>query len=165
MPANRKHRCDWIEAHCSGIADHRGWEDRKKIRERVRNTLRFAATAESRAWVFFHFLNMQSGDRDFQSEVSSIDTRFFLCGALACRAYFDDAEIRDLATKIYERVDWGWLLQGEKTLSMAGNRRPDSSRRGGTITAELMDDLSAWPGVSDASIAEGVLDAWKRPPD
>src|SRR5258708_38958275 len=67
---------------------------------------------------FFHFLNIQSGDRDFQSEVSSIDTSIFLCGALACRAYFDVAELRDLATEIYERGDWGWLLQGEKTLSM-----------------------------------------------
>src|SRR5260370_42096966 len=66
---------------------------------------------------FFHFLNMQNGERDFQSEISSIDTSIFLCGALACCAYFDDAEIRDLATKIYERVAWGWFLQGKNTLS------------------------------------------------
>src|SRR4029077_3987654 len=84
------------------IADHRGWEDSKKIRERVRNTLRFAGTRLShRNGFFFHFLNMRNGDRDFQSEVSSIDTSIFLCGALACRAYFDDAEIRDLAAKLY----------------------------------------------------------------
>src|SRR5580704_14418393 len=80
------------------IADHRGWEDGKKIRERVRNTLRFAATRLSHNnGFFFHFLNMQSGDRDFQSEVSSIDTSIFLCGALACHGHFDDSEIRDLA--------------------------------------------------------------------
>jgi len=63
------------------IADHRGWEDRKKIRERVRNTLRFAATRLSHVHgFFFHFLNMQSGDRDFQSEVSSIDTSISSAG-------------------------------------------------------------------------------------
>src|SRR5258708_33921234 len=74
------------------IADHRGWEERKKIRERVRNTLRFAAHRLSHmTGFFFHFLNMQNGERDFQSEVSSIDTSIFLCGALACCAYFDDA--------------------------------------------------------------------------
>jgi len=57
------------------IADRRGWEDGKKIRERVRNTLRFAATRLHHLnGFFFHFLNMQNGDRDFQSEVSSIDS-------------------------------------------------------------------------------------------
>jgi hypothetical protein len=67
------------------IADRRGWEDGKKIRERVRNTLRFAATRLSyKNGFFFHFLNMQNGERDFQSAVSSIDSSIFLCGALTC---------------------------------------------------------------------------------
>jgi len=44
------------------IADHRGWGDRKKIRARVANTLRFAATRlYHNNGFFFHFLNMQSG--------------------------------------------------------------------------------------------------------
>jgi hypothetical protein len=101
------------------IADHRGWEDKRKIRERVRNTLRFVATRVPQAHGFFcHFLNFQNGERVFQSEVSSIDTCLFICGVLTCRTYFDDAEIHDLAMTLYNRVDWNWLLHGEKTLSM-----------------------------------------------
>jgi hypothetical protein len=101
------------------IADFRGWEDKKKIRDRVRNTLRFVDSRVPQAHGFFcHFLNFRNGERAFQSEVSSIDTAIFICGVLTCRAYFEDAEIRDLATRLYERVDWNWLLHGEKTLSM-----------------------------------------------
>ena len=47
-----------------------------------------------------------------------MDTAIFLCGVLTCRAYFDDAEIYELATRIFERVDWIWMLQNKKTLSM-----------------------------------------------
>jgi hypothetical protein len=146
------------------IADHRGWEDSKKIRERVRNTLRFAGTRLShRNGFFFHFLNMRNGDRDFQSEVSSIDTSIFLCGALACRAYFDDAEIRDLATKIYERVDWGWLLQGEKTLSMGWTPEGGFLKARWDSYSELMMIYLLGLGSSTHPLPKECWDAWERP--
>jgi hypothetical protein len=146
------------------IADHRGWEDSKKIRERVRNTLRFAGTRLShRNGFFFHFLNMRNGDRDFQSEVSSIDTSIFLCGALACRAYFDDAEIRDLATKIYERVDWGWLLQGEKTLSMGWTPEGGFLKSRWDSYSELMMIYLLGLGSSTHPLPKECWDAWERP--
>jgi hypothetical protein len=146
------------------IADHRGWEDSKKIRERVRNTLRFAGTRLShRNGFFFHFLNMRNGDRDFQSEVSSIDTSIFLCGALACRAYFDDAEIRDLATKIYERVDWGWLLQGEKTLSMGWTPERGFLKPRWDSYSELMMIYLLGLGSSTHPLPKECWDAWERP--
>lgn len=146
------------------IADHRGWEDTRKIRERIRNTLRFAATRLShRHGFFFHFLNMQNGERDFQSEVSSIDTSLFLCGALACRAYFDDAEIRDLATKIYERVDWGWLLQGEKTLSMGWTPESEFLRARWDSYSELMMIYLLGLGSSTHALPKECWDAWERP--
>jgi hypothetical protein len=146
------------------IADHRGWGDGKKIRERVRNALRFAATRLShRNGFFFHYLNMQSGERDFQSEVSSIDTSIFLCGALACGAYFDDAEIRDLATKIYERVDWGWLLQGEKTLLMGWKPESGFLKARWDSYSELMMIYLLGLGSSTHALPKGCWDAWKRP--
>jgi len=140
------------------IADHRGWEDGKKIRERVRNTLRFAATRLNHFnGFFFHFLNMQSGDRDFKSEVSSIDSSIFFCGALACCAHFDDAEIRELATKIYERVDWGWMLNGGKTLSMGWKPESGFLKARWDSYSGADDDLPAGARISYASFAEGVL--------
>ena len=146
------------------IADHRGWEDVKKIRERVRNTLRFAATRLSHNHgFFFHFLNMQSGDRDFQSEVSSIDTSIFLCGALACRGYFGDDEIRDLATRLYERVDWNWLLQGEKTLSMGWKPESGFIKARWDSYSELMMIYLLGLGSPTHPLPKECWDAWKRP--
>jgi hypothetical protein len=147
------------------IADHRGWEDGKKIRERVRNTLRFAATRLSyKNGFFFHFINMQSGERDFQSEVSSIDSSIFLCGALTCRAYFDDAEIRELATKIYERVDWTWLLQGQKTLLMGWKPESGFLKARWDSYSELMMIYLLGLGSPTYPLPKECWDAWKRPP-
>ena len=146
------------------IADHRGWEDRKEIRERVRNTLRFAATRLSHMHgFFFHFLNMQNGERDVQSEVSSIDSAIFLCGALHCGAHFEDAEIRDLAMKIYQRVDWGWMLQGEKTLSMGWKPESGFIKARWNHYCELMMIYLLGLGSPTHPLPKECWDAWKRP--
>src|SRR5581483_928601 len=101
------------------IADHRGWHPAKEIRDRVRTTLRFALQGTPHEHGFlYHFIDAESGQRVWKCELSSIDTCLFLCGALTCRAYFQDVEIRDLATQLYERVDWAWMMNGGKTLSM-----------------------------------------------
>jgi hypothetical protein len=100
------------------IADTRGWADQQKIRDQVRATLRFALEKLPHEHGFFyHFLNMRTGERVLASEISSIDTAIFLCGALTAKAYFADDEIRDLATKIYERVDFAWMLNGQQLSS------------------------------------------------
>ena len=63
---------------------------------------------------FYHFLDMKTGHRAGDSELSTVDTALFLAGALFCQSYFDDAadddeaQIRELAEKIYARVDWRW---------------------------------------------------------
>lgn len=146
------------------IADHRGWADGKKIRERVRNTLRFAAARlNHKSGFFFHFLSMQNGDRDFHSEVSTIDTSIFLCGALACRAYFEDAEIRELAAKIYERADWTWFLQGAKTLSMGWTPEHGFIQSRWDSYSELMMIYLLGLGSPTHPLPPEIWDAWTRP--
>jgi hypothetical protein len=61
---------------------------------------------------------MDNGQRGEKCELSSMDTSLLLCGILTVRAYFQDAEIQDLATKIYNRVEWPWMLNGGPTFSM-----------------------------------------------
>lgn len=41
-----------------------------------------------------------------------------LCGVLTAKQYFQDAVIQDLATKIYARVDWPWMMNGGPTFSI-----------------------------------------------
>lgn len=69
---------------------------------------------------FYHFCDVNTGAPETGSEVSSIDTAILLCGVLAARAYFgaDNAQIQSLATQIYERVNWPWMLNGGATFSM-----------------------------------------------
>ena len=104
------------------IAAEHGWIDRTKARERTRNTLRFFATKafEKYGW-FYHWIDSKTGERRWNSEVSSIDTALLLAGVLTARQYFrDDREIVNLSTQIYERVDFRWMLNGDPLLLSHG---------------------------------------------
>jgi hypothetical protein len=104
------------------IAAERKWISRGQARERTRNTLSFFANNafQQRGW-FYHWLDAKTGARRWQSEVSSIDTALLLAGVLTARQYFsDDPEIRTLATRIYERVDFRWMLNGHPLLLSHG---------------------------------------------
>jgi len=146
------------------IADHREWQDRKEIRDRVRSTLRFAESRLPQAHGFFsHFLNLQNGQRVLQSEVSSIDSAIFLCGALTCRAYFDDAEIYDLVGKICARVDWRWLLHGDKTPVMAWTPEHGFVRARWDSYSELMMIYLLGLGWPSKGMSKAQWESWARP--
>ena len=101
------------------IADARGYRPRKEIVERVRVTLNWLLDkAQHQHGFFYHFFDMETGELARDTELSSIDTSILLCGVLTCRRYFRDREIERLATKIYERVEWPWMLNGGDTFSM-----------------------------------------------
>jgi hypothetical protein len=102
---------------------------RAEAAERTLTTLRFLAASEQSdspqatgyKGFFYHFLDMQTGRREWNSELSSIDTALLIAGALAAAQYFDataadEAEIRALAKMLYERIDWAWMLEGKLTL-------------------------------------------------
>ena len=57
------------------IASDRRWIDPNKLRERVRATLRYFAYDQNhvRGW-YYHFVNRKSGERAWNSELSTIDT-------------------------------------------------------------------------------------------
>ena len=105
------------------IADKRGYLPGHAIRKRVRDTLDFHANKLTHEHGFYyHFSDIETGARVWKCELSSIDTALLLCGVLTARGYFTgggiEAEIRQLATKIYERVDWPWMLNGGLVYSM-----------------------------------------------
>jgi hypothetical protein len=146
------------------IADHRGWMETKKLKERVRATLKFfAQRAQHQHGFFYHWMNIHTANREFNSEISSIDTALLLCGVLCCRTQFEDAEIQDLATKIYERVDWPWMLSGGKTLSHGW--RPESGfiPTRWDVYCELMMVYLLALGSPTHPIPADSWDAWKRP--
>ncbi|HUE84408.1 MAG TPA: glucoamylase family protein [Pyrinomonadaceae bacterium] len=106
------------------IAAERGWIDRKAARHRVRTTLRFYAeqSPHERGW-FYHFVDRTTGERAWRSEISTIDTALLLAGALTTRQCFSqDPEIVKLATLIYDRVDFPYMLAGNSLLISHGWR-------------------------------------------
>ena len=104
------------------IATERHWVSRAAARRRVRNTLRFFAdrALQEHGW-FYHWMDYTNGERKWKSELSSIDTALLLAGILTAKQYFqNDADIVRLATKIYERIDFPWMLNNHPTLLSMG---------------------------------------------
>jgi hypothetical protein len=104
-------------------ADHR-WISRDTARARILNTLRFFAmqAPQVHGW-FYHFMDSSTGQRVWKSEISSIDTALLLSGILtARRAFSDDPEIVTLATLIYNRVNFLWMLDGSRDVLRHGWR-------------------------------------------
>ncbi len=71
---------------------------------------------------YYHFLDMKTGRRVWNCELSTIDSAFLFAGMLTCAAYFDadteeENELRRLATELYARADWQWALNGDAALS------------------------------------------------
>jgi len=72
---------------------------------------------------YYHFLDIQTGRRAWQCELSTIDTALLLYGMLTCARFFnqqapDEVEIRSLADALYRRVEWDWSLSSDSTMSM-----------------------------------------------
>jgi hypothetical protein len=66
---------------------------------------------------YYHFLDMVTGRRVWQCELSTIDSTFLFAGMLTCAAYFDrdtadEAEVRRLAIELFGRADWRWARDG-----------------------------------------------------
>jgi hypothetical protein len=100
------------------IADERGWVRHDEARRRVRQTLRFVATAHDheRGWLF-HFVDVTTGRRVWRCEASTIDTALLLQGALTAREHFRDDAITALVDELNRRIDWRWALNGGTTVT------------------------------------------------
>jgi hypothetical protein len=146
------------------IGDSRGYAKTSDIATRVRNTLQFIyGKLPNVHGFYYHFVDMNTGQRWAQCELSSIDTSLLLCGVLTARQYFQDAMIQDLATKIYERVDWPWMMNGGPTFSMGW--KPES----GFLAArwkhycELMMIYLLGIGSTTHPVSPDTWKAWTRP--
>ncbi|KQV66360.1 glucoamylase family protein [Rhizobium sp. Root1220] len=78
---------------------------------------------------FYHFLDIETGRRVWECELSTIDSAFLFAGALTVAAYFDgdsadEAEVRRLANALYDRADWTWAC--DHGLTLTHGWRPES---------------------------------------
>ena len=120
-----------LPAYAIGV--ERGWCSRAEARDLTLTTLRFfwdapqgpeaSGTAGYKGF-FYHFLNMETGLRHRDVELSSVDTTILLMGALFAAEYFNrsdaaEQEIRKLAAALYARADWNFFRSdGRAAISM-----------------------------------------------
>jgi hypothetical protein len=142
-----------LTAYPVGI--ERGYVSRSAAADRVLTTLRFmynapqgpqAAGVTGYKGFFYHFLDMQTGYRFEQVELSTIDTSLLLAGVLFCQSYFTTADptetaIRAYADSLYFRVDWQWARPKSPYVTMGW--RPEN----GFIDSD-------WRGFNEAIILE-----------
>jgi hypothetical protein len=146
------------------IGDRRGYKKSSVILERVRKTLRFLANdLPNKHGFFYHFVHMETGKRWEKCELSSIDSSILLCGVLTARQYFADQEIKDLATKIYDRVDWQWMLNGGPTLSMGWHPESGFLKARWEHYCELMMIYLLGIGSPTHALPPETWKAWTRP--
>jgi hypothetical protein len=112
------------------VAAKRGWIDRAAAAAYARRVLGFLAKVPQGPQAsgvggykgfFYHFLDMKTGLRTWNCELSTIDTALLMGGVRFARMYFnaaDEADIRDLADQLYNRVEWPWALNGHEVVSM-----------------------------------------------
>jgi hypothetical protein len=104
------------------IGENRRWVSPRDARERAIVSLRFLSKKmPNQRGFFYHWANWKTGERTWDSEVSSVDTAILLCGVLTCREHFRHAEITRLAHEIFNRIDWKWL-SGDTSLLPHGWR-------------------------------------------
>ncbi|MGH9899397.1 MAG: glucoamylase family protein, partial [Pyrinomonadaceae bacterium] len=112
------------------IAVERGFLSRTEAVNRTLVNLRFfyygpdgeGPDAIGRKGFYYHFLDIKTGHRTWNSEASTIDTAILIAGALTAAQYFDrhtaeECELRKLAEELYRRADWQWAQHGALTIT------------------------------------------------
>src|ERR1017187_9610023 len=112
------------------VGVERGFMSRAAAVERTLATLRFfwnsphgpEPDATGYQGFYYHFLDMRTGRRAWQCELSTVDSAFLLAGMLTAGSYFDadtadEHEIRTLADALYRRANWYWAQNQGATLT------------------------------------------------
>lgn len=114
---------------CYPVGVRNGWTSREDAASRTLAALRFFTEstqsdqrdATGYMGFYYHFLDMQTGRRVWQCELSLVDTALLMAGILTAACYFDgdgpEIEIRALAEALYLRVNWRWAQNGTDTVT------------------------------------------------
>lgn len=108
---------------CYAIGVERNWINREDAAKRTLNTINFFlysiqsedTNATGYKGFYYHFLDMKTGKRIWNSELSTIDSGFLIAGLIFARQYYSSSnplefEIRKKASQLIERVDWNFFL-------------------------------------------------------
>jgi hypothetical protein len=86
-----------------------GWITREEGEDRAYRTLVTMQNLQRTHGFWYHFLDMNSGVRVWNSEVSIIDSAIMINGALVAGRFFG-GRVQDLAYQLYEEIEWNWYF-------------------------------------------------------
>ena len=145
------------------IGEKRGFVTAALARERVIATLHFLwKTLPNEHGFFYHWTNISTGARLWQSEFSSVDTALLLCGILTCRQHFQHSEISQLAHDIFNRVDWQWLSEDTRILPHGWTPESGFLQYRWDSYSEMMMMYLMGLGSGSHPLPTATWDAWKR---
>jgi hypothetical protein len=145
------------------IAEQRGLVASSDALERVFAALRFLwKKLPNHRGFFYHFANINTGERVWDSEVSSVDTAILLCGILTCREHFHHPEVVELADLIFGRVDWTWLSEDTSLLPHGWTPEMGFLPSRWDYYSELMMMYLLGLGSSTHPLKDETWTAWKR---
>ena len=147
------------------IALKRGFIQYPEARLRVVRALSFIwHKLPTHRGFFFHFADINSGERVYESEVSSVDTAILLCGVLTCRQCFQDHDIIQMAHAIFDRVDWTWIAEDTSLLSMGWTPELGFISTRWSRYSELMMMYLLGMGSASHPLDKAAWFAWQRMP-
>jgi hypothetical protein len=145
------------------IGEKRGYVSYSQARDRALTALRFLwKKMPHERGFYYHWANVSTGERLWQSEVSSVDTSILLCGILTCRQYFEHSEISQLAHEIFNRVDWNWLSEDTRILPHGWTPEGGFLQYRWDSYSEMMMMYLLGLGSSSHALPPLAWDAWKR---
>ena len=145
------------------IAHERGFISLSEARNRVLATLRSLwHELPNHRGFFYHWANINTGERVWDAEISSVDTSILLCGVLTCREHFRHPEITRLASDVFNRVDWTWLSEDTPLLPHGWTPEIGFLPYRWDLYSELMMMYLLGLGSSSHPLREDTWSAWKR---
>jgi len=145
------------------IGDERRYVSHNEARNRALSALRFLwKKLPNHRGFFYHWANVNTGERLWDSEVSSVDTSILLCGILTCRQHFQHSEISELALEIFNRVDWTWLSEDTRILPHGWTPENGFLQYRWDNYSEMMMMYLLGLGSSSHPLPAETWTAWKR---
>ncbi len=106
-----------LTAYLIGV--EKGYITYQQAYERVNGTLDTLLSLERVEGFYYHFLNIRTGKRAWNSEVSNIDTAILMMGVLSAGEYFG-GEIAEKARRIYDGINWRWFVDENRDMFYMG---------------------------------------------
>lgn len=125
-----------FELTAFGIGAERGWISRSEAAQATAQVLQsLLATPQGPAiagtsgynGIFYHLLDISTGLRAPDSEVSTIDTALLMAGVLFTRQFYTgpdpvETSIRSMAGQLFVRADWAWMLRSDPNPAHKANQ-------------------------------------------